>query len=124
MTIATYNSIWEDAFDSTRFGKIGIRMAEILNFRIFKDATQQVTTAGSTPILEHISEEALIELVAASKETGVTNPWDFIQANIGGFMMRKMRQWKEFLDDIESIEGQKESIEFSDIGGFGASGDK
>lgn len=98
MTEADTESIWDTALDTTRFGKIGVRMAEILNFYINNDATSQVTNTAYTPILEHVSEECLIELIAAAKESAVTDPWLFIQANVMSFMMRKINEWRELLD--------------------------
>ena len=115
MTKVETDSIWNFTFVTARYNAIGIRMAEILNFRVNKDATVQVTTAGSTPILEQISEECLIELIAASKTSTVDRPWDFIQANVMSFMTRKMRVWKEFLDDIAGIEGKLPNIKYSNL---------
>ena len=67
MTEADTESIWDTTLDTTRFGKIGVRIAEILNFWINGDATSQVTDTGVTPILEQLSEECLVELIAAAK---------------------------------------------------------
>lgn len=110
-----YESIWSTTIETAQFGKIGIRMAEILNFRVNKDSTQQVTRAGSIPILEQISEECSILLIAASKTTAVDRPWDFIQANVMSFMIKQMRIWDTFLDDIAAIEGKKHDIKYSNL---------
>ena len=100
MTEADVESIWDTAWDTTRFGKIGVRIAEILNFLVNGDATSQVTSTACTPVLEQISEEILLELADAAKANAVTNPWDFIQANISKidwafydtYLLHKVRQ--------------------------------
>ena len=82
MTELDVESIWAKDWDTTRFGKIGVRIAEILNFLVYKDATQQITDTGCTPVLEQISEEILLELAAKAKLAKAVNPWNFIQANL------------------------------------------
>ena len=82
MTEADVESIWDTAWDTTRFGKIGVRIAEYLNFLINGDATSQVTNTAVTPILEEISEEILLDLKMTAQANAVTNPWDFIAANV------------------------------------------
>ena len=115
MTELDYEAIWSTTIATAQFALIGVRMAEILNFRVNKDSTQQVTTAGSIPILEQISEECSILLIAASKTTAVDRPWDFIQANVMAFMVKQMRIWDTFLDDIAAIEGKKHDVKFSNL---------
>ena len=112
---ADMESIWDFEITTARFDLIGVRMAEILNHRINNDATQQVTDTAHTPILKQISEEALHELIAASKETAVEKPWDFIQANVMAFMNRKLRQWKERLDTIQKALEKKHDIRYSNL---------
>lgn len=75
-------SIWSTKWDTTRFDHINLRLAEMLNFLVYRDATQQVTDTGCTPVLEQISEEILLELEMAAKATGTNNPWNFIMANV------------------------------------------
>ena len=82
MTEADTESIWNTTLDTTRFGKINVRIGEVLNFWCFGDAATDTTDTKILPILEQISEEALIELIAAAKTTGFNNPWDFIQARV------------------------------------------
>ena len=106
--------MWNFGIETARFTLIGTRMAELLNFRVNKDATKQVTTAGSLPILKQISEEALQELINAAKSQAVDKPWDFIRSNVMNFMTRKMKQWDEFLEDIAAIEGQNIYVKYSD----------
>ena len=82
MTEADVESIWDTSWDTTRFGNIGVRIAEVLNFLVNGDATSQVTNTAVIPILEHISEEILLDLKLAAQANAITVPWDFIQANI------------------------------------------
>jgi hypothetical protein len=82
MTEADVESIWDTTWDTTRFGKIGVRIAEVLNFLISGDATTQVTSTAVTPILEQISEEILFELANAAKANKFSDIWQFISANI------------------------------------------
>lgn len=82
MTEADTESIWDTTLDTTRFGKIGVRIAELLNFWINNDATSQVTDTGVTPILEQLSEEILMSLINAAKSNKFTDVWQFIQMNV------------------------------------------
>ena len=82
MTELDVESIWDTTWDTARFDKINLRIAEILNFLVNQDATNQVTNAAATPILEQISEEILLDLKLTAQANAITVPWDFIQANI------------------------------------------
>ena len=113
MTEADTESIWDTTLDTTRFGKIGVRIAEILNFAINMDATSQVTNTAVTPLLEQLSEEILIELIAAAKMNAVTNPWDFIQTNVVLITSRNLRKNKTILDMIKQKLEKKVRIKFS-----------
>lgn len=113
MTEADTESIWEADLNTARFGKIGDRIAEVLNFWIYRDATQQCTNTAVTPILEQISEECLMELLAAAKQSAVTDPWDFIASNVMAFMNRKLAQWEPFIKLIQDVESQRKHIDYS-----------
>lgn len=100
MTEADVESIWDTAWDTTRFGNIGVRIAEMLNFLISGDATSQITDTSVIPILEQISEEILLDLKLAAQANAILVPWDFISANISkidwrfydGYLLKKVRQ--------------------------------
>jgi hypothetical protein len=100
MTEADVESIWDTTWDTTRFGNIGVRIAEILNFLVNGDATSQITDTSVTPILEQISEEILLELANAAKVNKYQDIWQYISANISkidwGFydtyLLKKVRQ--------------------------------
>lgn len=103
MTEADTESIWDTALDTTRFGNIGVRIAEQLNFWVNDSATSQVTNTAVTPIMEQLSEEILMDLIAASKLSAVTNPWDFIQANVARISTRILRNYGPLLKKIRNI---------------------
>ena len=100
MTEADVESIWDTAWDTARFDKINVRIAEILNFLVTGDATSQVTSTAATPILEQISEEILLDLKLAAQANAILVPWDFIQANISKidweyydrYLLKKVRE--------------------------------
>ena len=101
MTEADFKSIWDHPdVDDTRWSNVGVRIAEILNFHITGDATSQITNTAVTPMLEQLSEEIFLELVAAAKIAAVTNPWDFIQSRVVNITSKKIRENKQILQDI------------------------
>lgn len=110
MTEVDTESIWDVTLDTTRFGKIGIRIAEQLNFWVNDAATSQVTNTAVTPILEQLSEEILFDLIAAAKLNAVTKPWDFIQANVTRVSNRILANYGKILKKIRNILG-KEKLE-------------
>ena len=116
MTEADVESIWDlGDFDTTRFGKINVRMGEILNFtvRTDMDATTDITDTAILPILEHLSEEGFNHLVAASKGSKFNNPWDFIQANVFSVMAKLLRNNKDTIDQLKVQQEAKLHIKYS-----------
>lgn len=99
MTEADVESIWDSTWDTTRFGKINIRIAEVLNFLVTGDATSQTTSTSCTPVLEQISEEILLELWMAAKAQKFVDVWGFISANVSkiawkyydNYLLKKVR---------------------------------
>ncbi len=100
MTELDVESIWDTEWDTTRFGKINIRIGEILNFLITGDATTVITATSVLPIVEQISEEILLELKLAAQANSIIVPWDFITANISKldwkfydtYLLKKVRE--------------------------------
>ena len=100
MTEVDVESIWDVAWDTTRFGKINVRIGEMLNFLVHGDATTDVTDTGALPVLEQISEEILLDLKLAAQANAITVPWDFISANISkldwkfydSYLLKKVRE--------------------------------
>jgi len=86
--------------DTTRFGKINVRIGELLNFWCFGDAATDTADTKILPILEQISEEILIELIAAAKTAGFNNPWDFIQARVVRIASKVIRANKFILREV------------------------
>ena len=113
MTEADTESIWAATLDTTRFGKIGVRMAEFINFKLYRDSTNQCTETAVTPMLEEFSEEVLIDLIQAAKANVTLNPWDFIQANITSFLIQHYKLWKEEFTEIKIKLEQQHRIKFS-----------
>ena len=101
MTEADAESIWGIAdFDTTRFGKINVRIAKMINFLVGEDAATDITDTRVLPVLEQVSEEIFIELKIAAQGGDAVDPWDFIQANISridwkyydGYLLRKVKK--------------------------------
>jgi len=111
MTEADTESIWDTTLETARFALVGIRMAEILNFEVNDNATTQCTNTAILPILEQLSEECLIELIAVAKMNATTNPWDFISSNVSNFMSRKIEANRKLINKIKKIEGKDKTIE-------------
>lgn len=116
MTELDVESIWNlGDFDTTRFGKINVRMGEILNFavRTDMDAQTDITDTKILPVLEHLSEEGFNHLVAASKGSKFNNPWDFIQANVFSVMSTLLRNNKGVIDQLKIQQEAKLHIKYS-----------
>jgi len=124
ITELDFEKLWATGdLETTRFVMIGVRMAELLNMVVHGDAATNVTDTKILPFLEQFSEELLLNLYAASKIKTLTNPWDFIQANVLSFFIKKYKENLILFDMIRKIGGYTESIEVVKMRGFGASGD-
>ncbi len=123
MTEVDTESIWATALDTTRFGKIGVRMAELVNWKIYRDATNQCTNVAVLPVIEHFCEEVLILLIGAAKINGLHDPWEFIQGNVMRFFNRHYEIWKEDFEEIRITESQEKTIELHSLSGFGVNSD-
>jgi len=121
MTIADTKTIWDVTIDPTRFDKIGLRIAKILNFWVTGNAEEQVIDTAVTPILEQLSEEILLDLITAAKAYSPTQPWDFIQANVirvsnrilGNYGIILKRIKEKLSGNFRVISGLWESKEFN-----------
>ena len=105
MTELDVESIWDTKWDTARFDKINVRLAEIINFLVNGNATSQVTNTAVTPILEQISEEILLDLKLAAQANAITVPWDFIQANISKIDWRFYDTY--LLKKVRNVEGHE-----------------
>ena len=112
MTEADTESIWSTGdLDADRFALINIRIGELLNFEIMDDATSEIASTAVLPILEQISEEILIELLAAAKGSQSVVPWQFIQSNITKVFNSMIDNYWRTLTKIKKILGRSKSIE-------------
>ena len=83
MDEAIFKSKYDHAdLDDTRFGYWNVAIGEILNFEITGNGGTDITSTKVTGLLRQLSEEALLRALAASKISGVTNPWDFVSSRI------------------------------------------
>jgi hypothetical protein len=107
MTEVDTESIWDTTLDTTRFGKINVRLGEVLNFWVTGDAATDVTDTKVLPILEQLSEEALIKLIAAAKITAPNNPWDFIMSKAWRIASGIVWENKQILQEMGIVLSKK-----------------
>jgi hypothetical protein len=88
MTEADFESIWGATIETTRFNLINVRLGEILNYFFTRDAATDITSTAILPILEQLSEEALMNLLNGAKANKFTDVWQFINANAVRIMSR------------------------------------
>lgn len=108
-------SIWDMTIPTARFALVNVQMGEILNFTIRKDMDSQtdVTDTKIIAILKHLSEEALLELLQASKSNKNTDPWNFIQANVFRIMSKVIRSNKRIIDQLKTQQETKLHLKYS-----------
>jgi hypothetical protein len=123
MTESKVESIWDTAWDTTRFNAINLRIAELLNIIFNSDATTNVTDTAVLPYFEQFSEELLLDLKLAAQANAITVPWDFIQAKVSSFFIEKYTRDRELIDHVLKILNKTESVELVSISGFGAASD-
>jgi len=107
MTYADFKTIWKAEIVEARFNLINVRLGEILNYLITRDAATDITSTAIKPMLEHFSEESLIELLQASKSNKFTDVWRFIQANAVNIVSKILRNNREVVEMIKSDLGSK-----------------
>lgn len=117
MTELDTESIWNVVLDTTRFGKINVRMGELLNILVRKDKDSQtdITDAKILPMLEQISEEALLELIQASKSNRTTDPWNFIQANVFRVISKVYRSNTKLMILLQEQQETKLHLKYSGL---------
>ncbi len=91
MTYADFKTIWNAEIVEARFNLINIRIGEVLNYLITRDAATDVTNTAIVPMFEQLSEESLIELLQASKSNKFTDVWRFIQSNAAHIIRRVLQ---------------------------------
>ena len=108
-------SIWDMTIPTARFALINVQMGEILNFlvRPDKDSQTDITDTKITSILKHISEEALMELLQASKSNKNTDPWLFIQANVFRIISKVYRANTRIIKELKEQQEAKLHLKYS-----------
>lgn len=101
MTYADFKTIWNAEIVEARFNLINIRIGEVLNYLITRDAATDVTSTTVTPMFEQLSEESLIELLQASKSNKFTDVWRFIQSNAARIIRRVLQNNREVVKMIK-----------------------
>lgn len=115
MTEADTEAIWSKSLTTATFALIGVRIAEILNFWIYRDATQQCTNTAVTPILEQLSEQALIKIIYEAKAQNVLKPGEYAQANAANLTTELLfeRGNRLLLKEIQSKLATRHNLKFS-----------
>jgi hypothetical protein len=98
MTEADFESIWDTTITTARFALINVRLGEILNYLITGDASTDTTDTKVLPIYEQISEEALMNILQASKSNKFSDVWQFIQTNAVRVMAKVLWDNKKIMD--------------------------
>ena len=107
MTELDFESIWGATITTARFNLINVRLGEVLNYLITRDAATDITSTAIKPMLEQLSEQSLIELLQASKSNKFTDLWRFIQSNAAQIVSRVLRNNREVVEMIKSDLGSK-----------------
>ena len=107
MTEATFEGIWLAEITTAQFDLINVRLGSILNYLLTRDAATDITSTAIVPILEHLSEEALLNLVQGSKSNKFSDVWQFIQTAAVRIMSRILTQNPEDVEMIKSDLGNK-----------------
>ena len=102
MTEITFEGIWDAKIATAQFDLINIRLGSILNYLVTRDAATDVTNTAVKPILEHLSEEALMNLIQGSKSNKFVDVWQFIQTDAVRIMSRILAQNQEVVKMIRS----------------------
>ncbi|KKN56980.1 hypothetical protein LCGC14_0567020 [marine sediment metagenome] len=100
MTEADFESIWGATIETARFGLINVRIGEVLNYLLTRDAATDITNTAILPMVEQLSEESLIELLQASKSNKFTDVWRFIQSNAARIIRRILQNNREVVKMI------------------------
>lgn len=107
MSETDFESIWGAVIATARFDLINVRLGEVLNYLLTRDAATDITSTAIKPMLEQLSEQSLIELLQASKSNKFTDVWRFIQSNAAQIVSRVLRNNREVVDMIKADLGAK-----------------
>ena len=101
MTEADFESIWGATIETARFNLINVRLGEVLNYLLTRNAATDITSTAILPMVEQLSEESLIELLQASKSNKFTDVWRFIQSNAARIIRRVLQNNREVVKMIK-----------------------
>ena len=96
-----FESIWGATIETARFGKINVRLGEILNYLLTRDAATDITSTAVKPMLEQLSEESLMEILQASKSNKFSDVWRFIQSNAVRIIRRVLQNNRDVVKMIK-----------------------
>lgn len=122
ITELDFESIWGRQIETARFTKINVRLGEILNFLITRDASTDITDTTILPMIEQFAEESLILILQASKSDKFSDVWKFIQSGAGNIVRHVLSVNKEILEMIELKLGKRwhytetDKYSYSDVG--------
>ena len=107
MTEVDFESIWGATIETARFNLINVRLGEILNYFFTRDAATDITATTVLPILEQLSEEALLNLLNGAKANKFSDVWQFINANASSVMSRILRENPEIVEMVKQDLGTR-----------------
>lgn len=113
MTEADFESIWGATIETARFVLINVRLGEILNYLLTGDAATDITDTKVLPILEQLSEEALMNILQGSKSNKFNDVWQFIQSNATRIMSKILWDNRIIEKRLKISLGKKHPIKYS-----------
>ena len=125
-TKATVESIWSSIWDTTQFNHINKLIGTKFNFYITGDGGTDITDSEITTMLESETHELFAFWNAKIKTSAVDRPWDWIRVwfeqSLSG--NKFYNKYSILIIQAQSIGNYTESIEFTNLSGFGSSSDK
>ena len=113
MTELDFESIWGATIATARFTLINVRLGEILNYLLTDDAATDITETKVLPILEQLSEEALINILQGAKSNKFAEVWAFMAANASRIMSKVLEDNRKIVKRVGITLGKKYSIKYS-----------
>ena len=78
MTELTFEGIWSATISTAQFALINVRLGGIFNYLLTRDAATDITDTAVLVIIEHMCEEASLQILQGSKSNKFTDVWRFI----------------------------------------------
>lgn len=108
-----FEDIWDATIATAKFDLINVRLGEILNYLLTADAATDITDTKVLPILEQLSEEALMNILQASKSNKFNDVWQFMQINATRIMSKVLWDNKAIVKKLEISLGKRYHIKYS-----------